>query len=127
MLSAFKKKKKPEKKKCRIVTLYENIKYPVTALLKSNRWFCPHDDCKSINRSYKSRQSLRNHYLIHTEKRVECPFIGCNKYFPYQRMLDQHIRTHTKEKPYKCSFKGCNKTFAQAGSRTRHERILLVP
>ena len=46
--------------------------------------------------------------------------VKCGKMFRLKSNLQNHIRTHTGEKPYKCDV--CGKAFSQNGSLQNHIR-----
>jgi uncharacterized Zn-finger protein len=56
-------------------------------------------------------------------KYFRCTFDECNRVFPKECNLRDHIRTHTKEKPFRCSFEYCKKTFSQHGNLKKHGKI----
>jgi hypothetical protein len=46
----------------------------------------------------------------------------CDKGFKERRKLDDHIRTHTGEKPFRCSYPQCGRHFNNRSNKRRHER-----
>ena len=69
----------------------------------------PNDDiqasgktCNVCHRKFSWESNLQQHMLSHTgEKPHVCTH--CGKQFSLKGTLTRHIRTHTKEKPYSCS------------------------
>lgn len=48
-----------------------------------------------------------------------CPV--CKQTFTQKHSLDDHMRTHTGEKPFACDFDGCTKRFAQRAGLRNHK------
>ena len=73
--------------------------------------------CPICGQSVKG--SLKNHMLIHGEKRFECEI--CHKKFGHQGNLKEHMRQHTGEKPYECPT--CHKRFLGSANFSKHKKI----
>ena len=79
---------------------------------------CQYEGC---SRTYKSKFSLKRHYLSHQGIRNHrCPY--CNKGFALAQYLREHIHIHTGEKPFVCNYPGCGKQFRQAGKLSIHKK-----
>lgn len=67
-------------------------------------------------------QNLKTHMLFHSDTReFSCTY--CEYAAHTKNMLEQHVRTHTMEKPYCCTFRGCERSFTKRSERTRHELV----
>lgn len=79
-------------------------------------------DYGTCTKHYKTKFSLRRHYLAHMGIRLfPCPH--CTKRFSLGQHLMEHIYTHTGEKPYVCTYPGCHQCFRQAGKLSIHKKI----
>ncbi|ANB13226.1 Pzf1p [Sugiyamaella lignohabitans] len=55
-------------------------------------------------------------------KRYLCTIEGCGKAYSRPCLLDQHLRSHSDERPYKCTVEGCSKAFL----RDSHLKVHLL-
>lgn len=50
----------------------------------------------------------------------KCTYAGCERAFNRPCRLNEHMRSHTKERPYACTYEGCDKTFIRDQHLARH-------
>lgn len=53
---------------------------------------------------------------------LRCTHPGCSRLFNRRSKLEDHIRTHTGERPFKCSIPECGAAFRRADHLRRHEK-----
>lgn len=49
-----------------------------------------------------------------------CPYEGCGKAFNRPARLEEHIRSHTGDRPFKCPHPSCDKAFLRQSHLTHH-------
>lgn len=54
------------------------------------------------------------------EKRLLCPYEGCDKAFNRPVRLEEHIRSHTNERPFKCHYPFCDKDYLRESHLKHH-------
>ena len=54
------------------------------------------------------------------EKRLKCPYDGCDKAFNRPTRLQEHIRSHTNERPFKCPHMPCKKDYLRESHLKHH-------
>ncbi|XP_059452561.1 transcription factor IIIA [Corylus avellana] len=89
---------------------------------------CPVDDCHS---SYRRKDHLTRHLLLHQGKLFNCPIENCNREFSFQGNMKRHVKEfHGEDQPltdakcqkqYVCPEIGCGKAFRFASKLRKHE------
>ncbi|KAH3943625.1 hypothetical protein HBI56_011250 [Parastagonospora nodorum] len=69
---------------------------------------------------YTEKGTLRADSEARRQWNYVCTFEGCDKRFNRPVRLEQHMRSHNKERPFACSAPGCDKTFPRKDHLQRH-------
>lgn len=78
-------------------------------------------ECETCQKQFRGRSELQNHIRTHTkEKPLACSHPGCTKRYAHSSNLRAHERTHLNIKPYSCHYDGCGKAFAHSVSLKEH-------
>jgi hypothetical protein len=79
----------------------------------------PFGPCRYCGRKFTQLSHLQQHLRTHTgEKPYKCRFAGCEKAFSQLSNLQSHSRCHQTDKPFKCN--SCYKCFADEQSLVEH-------
>ncbi|RHZ20626.1 hypothetical protein DYB37_002003 [Aphanomyces astaci] len=77
--------------------------------------------CEMCHKQFRGRSELQNHVRTHTgEKPLVCSHPNCGKTYAHSSNLRAHERSHEGIKPYVCHYDGCGKRFAHSVSLKEH-------
>jgi hypothetical protein len=103
---------------CEMIKIEKNkpeVEEPLERKYKNPKQTAPSEDVsKNSNCSNPTKDQ---------PKYFRCTFSECNRVFPKECNLRDHIRTHTGEKPFQCSYASCKKSFSQHGNLKKHEKV----
>lgn len=92
------------------------------SLKTPQRFSCTAEGC---DRTYLNKVGLMGHLRVeHNEVPIRFSCSLCGKEFKHKKDRNDHIATHTGEKPYKCYT--CGKSFIQMSSLKAHKVNLTV-
>lgn len=74
--------------------------------------------CTICSKVFTTKHILKQHTLIHMEKKYECKY--CMKKFHNKYGRDRHERIHTGEKPFSCPY--CKLAFGDNSTYKKHTR-----
>ncbi|KAI8929956.1 hypothetical protein BC831DRAFT_395752, partial [Entophlyctis helioformis] len=75
-------------------------------------YVCEWRGCSRGLRPFVKRHKMQNHARTHTKERpFLCTHEDCGKSFSRQDGLSTHLKTHSDVKPFVCSFPNCHKAY----------------
>ncbi|KAI9316995.1 hypothetical protein BX666DRAFT_131724 [Dichotomocladium elegans] len=84
-------------------------------------YYCEWDSCSRRDKPFFKRHKMQNHIRTHTgEKPFVCQFTDCNRRFSRLDSLQMHLNTHSSTKPFTCPENGCDKAYFHARSLRKH-------
>ncbi|KAI8366012.1 uncharacterized protein BYT42DRAFT_505543 [Radiomyces spectabilis] len=86
-------------------------------------YYCEWKDCPRHDKPFMKRHKMQNHMRTHTgERPFVCTFSGCAKRFSRPDSLNTHIKIHSNIRPYICPFGNCSKAYFHSRSLRKHTR-----
>ncbi|KAI7903962.1 uncharacterized protein BX663DRAFT_350965 [Cokeromyces recurvatus] len=86
-------------------------------------YYCEWSSCPRKNKPFIKRHKMQNHMRTHTgEKPFECHVEDCDKKFSRLDSLNTHIKTHSNTRPYTCPIENCNKAYFHSRSLRKHAK-----
>ncbi|EPB90212.1 hypothetical protein HMPREF1544_02896 [Mucor circinelloides 1006PhL] len=86
-------------------------------------YFCEWESCPREQKPFLKRHKMQNHMRTHTgERPFECHVEGCDKRFSRPDSLNTHVKTHSSIRPYACLFENCSKAYFHSRSLRKHTK-----
>ena len=100
----------------------------VFVILLQRPYVCSVEDCPS---SYRRKDHLTRHLLVHKGKLFKCPIENCKREFSIQSNMKRHVKKqHNEDNPstssecekqFVCQEVGCGKAFRFESKLLKHE------
>ncbi|KAF1801054.1 hypothetical protein FB192DRAFT_1284581, partial [Mucor lusitanicus] len=86
-------------------------------------YFCEWKSCPRERKPFLKRHKMQNHMRTHTgERPFECHVEGCDKRFSRPDSLSTHVKTHSSVRPFACLFENCSKAYFHSRSLRKHTK-----
>ncbi|KAI8888117.1 hypothetical protein K501DRAFT_30196 [Backusella circina FSU 941] len=86
-------------------------------------YYCEWAGCPRNQKPFLKRHKMQNHMRTHTgERPFVCQVEGCDKRFSRPDSLNTHIKTHSSIRPYACLVPGCGKAYFHSRSLRKHSK-----
>ncbi|KAI7896816.1 uncharacterized protein EV154DRAFT_175250 [Mucor mucedo] len=86
-------------------------------------YYCEWSGCSRNQKPFLKRHKMQNHMRTHTgERPFECHIEECDKKFSRPDSLNTHIKTHSSIRPYACPVDNCGKAYFHSRSLRKHAK-----
>lgn len=86
-------------------------------------YYCQWLGCPRNQKPFLKRHKMQNHMRTHTgERPFECQIEDCDKKFSRPDSLNTHIKTHSSIRPYACPVENCGKAYFHSRSLRKHAK-----
>lgn len=96
---------------------YERVEMPSDSESEAER---PQSSPRKSSVTTPSTPATNTNTPYCREKRLTCPYEGCDKAFNRPVRLEEHIRSHTNERPFKCHYPLCDKNYLRESHLKHH-------
>ncbi|KAG2230986.1 hypothetical protein INT48_002765 [Thamnidium elegans] len=92
-------------------------------LIVHTAYYCQWVSCPRNQKPFLKRHKMQNHMRTHTgERPFECHIEDCEKKFSRPDSLNTHIKTHSNIRPYACTVENCAKAYFHSRSLRKHAK-----
>lgn len=81
------------------------------------------NDIGSQDSTSKTTSTAKKPTAPRRDKRLACPYDDCSRVFNRPSLLDEHIRSHTGDRPFPCLYPDCDSAFQRQWHLDRHVKL----